>query len=218
VDNVRDGVQPLHPAGATGCSHCGNGVQPLRERGAAVAPEPSFEPSSEPSAARAGARDAGLAVVDKRPKAGGAGEFFARLGQDWPLTGLQRSRLEPMASAALTAGWTPSALAAFAGANTAGVRSPYAVLAARLSPGELPAPPGRARDRPPWCGEDGCDPQTRRLQRVDGADGGRCPRCHPLAVVRTGEAGQTPATPGGSSETAVSRGPPVREAYLDARN
>jgi hypothetical protein len=32
-----------------------------------------------------------------------------------------------------------TALAAFAGANTAGVRSPYAVRAARLSPDELPA-------------------------------------------------------------------------------
>jgi len=48
-----------------------------------------------------------------------------------------------MAAAALGAGWDPAALAAFVGANTAGVRSPAAVLAARLSPAELPAPPGR---------------------------------------------------------------------------
>jgi hypothetical protein len=44
---------------------------------------------------------------------------------------MQRRRLAPMAAAALGAGWDPAALAAFAGANTAGVRSPAAVLAAR---------------------------------------------------------------------------------------
>ena len=43
--------------------------------------------------------------------------------------------------AALDAGWLPQALAAFTGANTTGVRNPYAVLAARLSPAELPPPP-----------------------------------------------------------------------------
>ena len=35
------------------------------------------------------------------------------------------------------------ALAAFTGGNTDGVRNPYAVLAARLSSAELPAPPAR---------------------------------------------------------------------------
>jgi len=189
VDNVADGVQPLHPALATGCNHRWNGVQPPRERGAVVAPEPSFEPSREPSAARA--RDPAPVAVDDRPGTGGAGEFFAQLGPDWPLTDLQRRRLEPMAAAALAAGWAPAALAAFVGANTAGIRSPAAVLAARLSPAELPAPSNRVRARAPWCGE--CDERTRRLQRAaDGADTGRCPRCHPLAAGGTGKTGQTP--------------------------
>ena len=40
--------------------------------------------------------------------------------------------------AALEAGWLPQTLAAFTGANTVGVRNPYAVLAARFSPAELP--------------------------------------------------------------------------------
>jgi len=202
VDNVTDGVQPVHPVSATGCNHRGNGVQPPRERGAVVAPEPSFEPPREPSAARAGARDADPVTVDDRlrPGGGGAGEFFARLGPDWPLTGLQRRRLAPVASAALAAGWDPAALAAFVGANTAGVRSPAAVLAARLSPAELPAPPGRARVRPGWCGE--CDERTRRLQRADGADGGRCPRCHPLAAGGTGEASR-PRRPFGEMPASV---------------
>jgi hypothetical protein len=66
VDNVADGAQPLHPAAATGCNHGANGVQLLRERGAAVAPEPSFEPPTEPSAADAVIRDLGPADGDDR--------------------------------------------------------------------------------------------------------------------------------------------------------
>jgi Pirin C-terminal cupin domain len=100
-----------------------------------------------------------------------------------------RRRLAPMVAAALESGWDPAALATFASANTAGIRSPAAVLAARLSLAELPAPAGRIRARPAWCRE--CSEQTRRLQRADGADAGRCPRCHPLAAGGTrGEAGQ----------------------------
>src|ERR1022692_942927 len=55
---------------------------------------------------------------------------FRRPGQTpgW-LTAAQRARLSPAVTTALSAGWTPGALAAFAGANTDGVRSPYAVLA-----------------------------------------------------------------------------------------
>lgn len=98
---------------------------------------------------------------------------------------MQRLRLAPMVAVALEAGWAPAALAAFVSANTAGVRSPAAVLAARLSPAELPAPVGPARARPAWCGD--CSEQTRRLQRADGADAGRCPRCHPLAAGSAGE-------------------------------
>jgi len=183
VDNVTGGVQPLHSVPAAGCSSCRNGVQQVQERGAAAAPEPSFEPPRKPSA-RAGARDVGPGAANDRPGAGGgAWEFFARLGPDWPLTDRQRRRLAPIAAAALEAGWAPAALAEFAGANTAGVRSPYAVLAARLSPAELPAPPDRTTPRRPWCRFADCDEGTRRLRRADGADGGRCPRCHPLAAV-----------------------------------
>jgi hypothetical protein len=57
-------------------------------------------------------------------------EFFARLGPGWPLTGGQRHRLEPAVAAALSMGWASAALAQFVGANTAGVRSPAAVLPA----------------------------------------------------------------------------------------
>jgi len=82
--------------------------------------------------------------------------------------------------AALAAGWTPHGLAAFTGANTAGVRNPYAVLAAGLSPGELPPPHGQQRPtRPPWCGE--CD-QAARMLGFDGDSPSPCPRCKPLAA------------------------------------
>ena len=74
-------------------------------------------------------------------------EFFERLGPDWPLTNSQRRRLTPTVAAALATGWDPAALAEFVRANTAGVRNPAAVRAVRLSPAELPAPPGGARTR-----------------------------------------------------------------------
>jgi hypothetical protein len=81
VDNGTDEVRPLHLASATGCNHRSNGVQPLQERGAAVAPEPSFELSREPSAAIKRASDAGRTGLDGQPPAGGAGKFFSQLGQ-----------------------------------------------------------------------------------------------------------------------------------------
>lgn len=106
-------------------------------------------------------------------------EFFARLGPGWPLTGGQRERLTPAVAAALSLGCAPVKLAQFVGGNTAGIRSPAAVLAARLSLAELPGPLGGALGRPPWCG--GCDEQTRMLGRYDGDTPSRCPHCHPLA-------------------------------------
>jgi hypothetical protein len=150
----------------------------------------------EPSAARAGARGS-PGSADYRPEAGGgADEFFARLGPGWPLTDHQRQRLAPMAAAALEAGWDPSGLASFVGANTAGIRSPYAVLAARLSRGELPVPPGGARAKPAWGGA--CDEVTRLLG-FDGDAPRPCPNCHPLAACRGEDA--SIARP---SQTAVS--------------
>jgi hypothetical protein len=47
-----DGVQLLHPVPGTGCNWRRNGVQLAQERGATVAPEPSFEPSLQPSLKR----------------------------------------------------------------------------------------------------------------------------------------------------------------------
>jgi hypothetical protein len=79
---------------------------------------------------------------------------------------------------ALTSGWTPQTLAGFTGGNITGVRNPYAVLAARLSPAELPAPPARPA-RPPWCGE--CDQATRMLG-FDGDAPRPCPRCKSAAI------------------------------------
>ena len=162
----------------TGCSQRASGVQLAQPWGAAVAPEPSRKPSLEPSAAPAGGRDAPPAGGD-RPGGERAGEFFAALGDCWRLTAAQRARLGPAVTAALCAGWTPRALAAFTGANTDRIRNPYAVLAARLSSRELPSPPKRAA-RPPWCGE--CDQATRMLG-FDGDAPRPCPRCKPAATV-----------------------------------
>jgi Helix-turn-helix domain len=184
VDNAAHGAQPLHPVSGTGCSQRGYGVQPFPGRGAAIAPEPSLEPSREPSAAPARARETARPVENpERAAAKGVGEFFTALGPTWPLTARQQARLAPAVAAALAAGWEPRTLAGFAGGNTSGVRSPYAVLAARLSAAELPAPPLAALRRPPWCGESRCDPVTRFLldeRGYPGTIGGRavpCPRC-----------------------------------------
>jgi hypothetical protein len=116
-------------------------MQPAQPRGAAVAPEPYIEPYIEPAApARVGeAPPAAATAADGGP----TGEFFTDLGADWRLTAAQQARLAPAVTAALDAGWTPRALATFT-ANTAGVRNPYAVLAARLSPAELPQPSAAA--------------------------------------------------------------------------
>lgn len=112
-----------------------------------------------------------------RSAAGGgqAGEFFAALDDAWRLTAAQRARLAPAVKAALDRGWAPQALASATGRNTTGVRNPYAVLAARLSPAELPLPASRPA-WPSWCGE--CDQVTRMLD-YDGDAPRRCPRCKP---------------------------------------
>jgi Helix-turn-helix domain len=132
-------------------------------------------------------RTAAAPVPEARPAAAVAGgqirEFFAALGNAWRLTEAQRGRLAPAVEAALDMGWTPQRLASVTGANTSGVRSPYAVLATRLSPAELPGPAARSV-RPPWCGE--CDQVTRMLD-YHGDAPRPCPRCkaqRPGASVR----------------------------------
>jgi hypothetical protein len=125
-------------------------------------------------------RTAAPPTRDTRPAAGaatgggsGVGEFFAALGEAWQLTKTQRARLTPAVEQALGAGWTPQELASVTGANTASVRNPYAVLAARLSPDELPVLSSRSA-RPPWCGE--CDQVTRMLN-YHGDAPRPCPKC-----------------------------------------
>jgi hypothetical protein len=161
----------------TGCNRRSDGVQRLH-------PNRTWNhPRSRPPPPRARARGPARRAD---PGAAGVGEpmseFFVALGDSWRLTAAQRARLTPAVTAALTAGWTPGALAAFAGANTDGVRNPYAVLAARLSGAELPPPPARS-PRPAWCGE--CDQGTRMLD-FDGDAPRPCPRCKPPSPPATG--------------------------------
>ena len=175
VDNPADRVQLLHPASGTGCNQRTDEVQPAQSRGATAAPEPSKEPYLEPPAAAAGVCEASLA--GGAAGGGRAGEFFAALGDGWRLTPTQRLKLVPAVTAALERGWAPRVLAAFAGANTNGVRNPYAVLTARLSPAGLPPPQRPAR--PPWCGQ--CDQTTRMLGFHSDAPR-PCPRCKPACT------------------------------------
>jgi hypothetical protein len=192
VENPSHGVQPLHPAEGTGCNQRTHGVQLTQPRGAATAPEPSKEPSIEPPAASARAHASDPAAVENPAGGGATGEFFTALGPEWPLAPAQRDRLAPAVAAALAAGWQPRDLAAFVGANTAGVRNPAAVLTARLAPGELPAPPTRASRRTPWCGN--CDERTRFLPDEHGRQGNiPCPACGRTATAGTAEPPRTAA-------------------------
>jgi hypothetical protein len=189
VDNAACEVQQSHPAPRSGCSQRTDGVQPAQPPGCSSCTRTVHR--TIPGTARrlcacaracASARACACACAPADARAatsggGPAGEFFTALGADWRLTGRQRARLTPAVAAALDAGWTPRALAAFTGANTGGVRSPYAVLAARLSPAELPVPPARSA-RAPWCGE--CDEVTRMLD-FDSDAPRPCPRCKPAA-------------------------------------
>jgi hypothetical protein len=179
VDNPADGVQEMHPVLGTGCSTRPDGVQPAPSRGAPHAPEPYMEPTPEPpAAARPHATPAVTASRCEPPVGGGlAGEFLAALGPAWRLTESQRARLTPAVTAALAAGWAPADLAAFTGGNTSGIRNPYAILARRLAPAELPAPPGFRPGRPLWCGE--CDERTRMLG-FDSDSPRPSPRCWPV--------------------------------------
>lgn len=106
-------------------------------------PNRPWKRPEKPPTACAAVHELGPAAMAGKSETGGGVEFFSRLGPSWPLTDSQRRRLVPKVAAALAAGWDPQALAAFVGANTAGVRNPAAVLAARLSPAELPL--GRVR-------------------------------------------------------------------------
>ena len=214
---AQGGVQPLHPATGTGCNQRTNGVQPPQERGAAIAPEPSIEPSTEPPAAAPADTRGTEPLAENRPGGGAPGEFFSALGPGWLLTARQRARLVPAVSDAVAAGWDPVALAAFVGANCAGVRNPYAILAARLSPGELPAPRTLVPRRKPWCGH--CDPDTRFLLDDRGLPADhprRCPRCGP-ASARKAVALDADVKPGGD-DLPVSGGMPFGEPHPGPRH
>jgi hypothetical protein len=135
-------------------------------------------------------REAPAPASASQPEAASVGAFFdAMAGHSdrWLLTAAQRKRLAPAVAAALGSGWTPCRLAEFAGANTAGIRNPVAVLAARLSETELPPAPARAM-RQPWCGR--CDQRTRLLG-FDGDAPRPCPQCKPAMAMSQSKSEQT---------------------------
>lgn len=179
VDNPGYEVQQVHPVEATGCSSYRNGVHLVPERGAGGAPEPPIEPPIEPSTTRAREDRATAAGTG----GGGAEKFFAALGEGWPLAAAQRDRLAPLVQRAVGIGWPSDRLAEHVGANTHGIRNPYAVLRTRLA--ELPELPAVVV-RPPWCGSQGCDQETRWREDANGRPY-RCPVCHPLAAAAGGE-------------------------------
>ncbi|MGR6913632.1 helix-turn-helix domain-containing protein [[Actinomadura] parvosata] len=154
VDNQKGGAQLSHPVASTGCNRRGDEVQPVQLRGAAAAPELSTEPSNEPPPPARASIDASTPVDNRGAGGADLGShqqatatpvelFLAKLGPDWPLSKGQLRRLVPVVIRAIAAGWDPTVLAEYVGANITGVRNPYAVLTSRL--GDLPDPPRRSR-------------------------------------------------------------------------
>jgi hypothetical protein len=174
-----DEVQSLHPVSATGCSQRRNGVQPSRERGAVVAPEPSFEPSGEPSAVCAGARGS-PGPEDHRPGATAALASFhparARLAAN------RASAAAPCTNGRCGAGDRMGSV------RSAGLRRrEYGWPSEPIrGPGGQAVVGGTTRTAcpepctAPWCGA--CDEVT--LRGFDGDAPGPCPDCHPLAARR----------------------------------
>lgn len=175
---IHNGCQSDARQSATGDTDDTPGVTQLRHPtgDTTVTPDPPGNHQDPPPPAREPADRAG----NRSAPSGGGGheEFHTALGPAWRLSRGQRRRLAPCVTAALTAGWTPTTLAAAVGANTDGVRSPYAVLTSRLA--DLPDPPAAgpyAAAKPPWCGQ--CDETTRLLEHLTDDKVARCPRCHP---------------------------------------
>lgn len=159
---------------ATGGVEAAPGVAELRHPspGTAVSPEPpstALETSSAAEGAPTRAEE-GKSIEDIDAVLDG-------LGPAWQLTPKQRQRLAPKVVEALAAGWSARKLSAHLGANPDGVKSPAAVLSARLD--DLPPATGEnspAAQRPTWCGT--CDEPSRTVERTDGR-WTRCPQCHP---------------------------------------
>ena len=141
----------------------------------AVSPDP---PGNHQRTTPARPRGTSASAAPGDPLAAEIDAFFDALaGRSslWVLTAAQRRKLAPAVAAALAAGSTAAELAELAGASTAGIRNPIAVVAARLAQaGRPPSGPTRSPGRPPWCGQ--CDERTRMID-FDGDAPRPCPRC-----------------------------------------
>jgi Helix-turn-helix domain len=178
VDNPPNGVQPLHPAPGRGATGAPTGCNSRRVEVQRLHPNRTRNHPWNPPPPRA-----------------------RRHLRPMTLTAAQRARLAPAVATALNAGWTPRALVAFTGRNTDGVRNPYAVLAARLSPAGLPPPAQRPPARPPWCGE--CDERTRMLG-FDGDAPRPCRRCKPTPATSTTGQAEAAASANAAPDTRAS--------------
>ncbi|SDQ77824.1 helix-turn-helix domain-containing protein [Actinopolyspora saharensis] len=177
-----------HPRqNATGGTAAAPGVAQLRHPtpGTAAPPEPPgtvLEPSPAPHAAEVARKEEESTDIDA---------VLDGLGQSWPLTPQQRKRIAPKVVQALAAGWSAQRLTHYLGANPEGVKSPAAVLAARLD--DLPEAVAEepTSHRPDWCGN--CDEPSRTVERTDGR-WSRCPQCHPGNADRDSGRPKPPST------------------------
>ncbi|GAA2760014.1 hypothetical protein F4554_005588 [Actinopolymorpha rutila] len=158
-----------------------------RVRSTLTRPSPTSSPSPPPVAPAGQPHGGGGLTMPNDPTGdsrwtsngsdAGVATVVQALGPEWRIGPQAVERLTPVIRSALDAGWTEDKLANHLRENPDGVRSPYAVLAARLA--DLPIPPVEAATRPSWCGQ--CDNQTRMLEASDHRPY-RCPSCHPVRL------------------------------------
>ena len=187
VDNPADRVQLLHPASGTGCNQRTDEVQPVQSRGATAAPEPSKEPYLEPPVAAAGACEAPLASGAAGGRAGR--RVLRRTGRRLAAHPHPAAQARPSRHRGLGARLGATCARGVRRSNTDGVRNPYAVLTARLSPAGLPPP--RRPALPPWCGQ---SDQTTRMLGFHSDAPRPCPRCKPACTQQDRPRPQTAPT------------------------
>ncbi|MFD2081560.1 hypothetical protein SAMN05421678_106260 [Actinopolymorpha cephalotaxi] len=159
--------------------------QPVRST--LTRPSPTSSPSPPPAAPTDKHHGGGgptrvdelMGIADSIGKRAGVevAAVIEALGPHWRIGQRAVERLTPGIHSALDAGWTKDDLANHLRASPEGVRSPFAVLSARLA--DLPRPPAVHSGLSLWCGQ--CDEATRMRETEDHRPY-RCPACHPARL------------------------------------
>jgi hypothetical protein len=182
VDKRLGGVRWLRPAPPMGCNHRGSRVQPLPEPGTGCSGcTRTIQGTARRLRSRARPRSRnGWPAGDGRRQCGVLQPAGAELAADGLAAASPGANGGGRAGGRVGSGGAGSIRRCEYGRSAQpGRGANHAAIHGRIarSAGEALGPV-----LPPWCGAADCDERTRRLQLADGADGGRCPRSHPLAT------------------------------------